>query len=79
MRDGLISNDFNQFGEDGIADNFDLDPLIPDDWRASVNIIGHFDVTNDMSLFWEAKYTEQETKFAYSAEYLLGSADHRAR
>jgi outer membrane receptor protein involved in Fe transport len=65
LRDGLIAGDINQFGADGIADNFDPDALIPDDWRASVNIIGHFDVTNDMSFFWEAKYTEQETKFAY--------------
>jgi outer membrane receptor protein involved in Fe transport len=61
LQDGLIAGDINQFGADGIADWFDADSLIPDDWRASVNVLGHFDVSNDMTFFWEAKYSEQET------------------
>jgi outer membrane receptor protein involved in Fe transport len=61
LQDGLIAGDINQFGADGIADWFDADSLIPDDWRASINVLGHFDVSDDMTFFWEAKYSEQET------------------
>ncbi len=64
LRDGLIAGDINQFGLDGIPDNFDEDSLIPDDWKVSLNVVGHYDVTNDMSFFWEAKYAEQETSVA---------------
>jgi outer membrane receptor protein involved in Fe transport len=61
LRDGIISNDLNQWGPDGIPDNHDEDMLIPDDWAASVNLIGHFDVTDSMSFFWEGKYVRKET------------------
>jgi outer membrane receptor protein involved in Fe transport len=61
LQDGLVSNDLNQFGQDGIPDNHDADMLIPDDWAANINILGHYDVTDSMSFFWEAKYARKET------------------
>lgn len=64
LQDGLIAGDINQFGQDGIPDNFDEDYLLPDDWKVSVNILGHYDLTNDSTFFWEAKYVEQETTIA---------------
>jgi len=61
LQDGLISNDLNQFGPDGIPDNHNADMLIPDDWAATINILGHYDVTDSMTFFWETKYARKET------------------
>jgi outer membrane receptor protein involved in Fe transport len=65
LRDGLIAGDINQFGEDGIADGFDEDELLPDDWRATVNLLGSYDVTDNLSVFVEAKYAMQETEISF--------------
>lgn len=65
LRDGLISNDLNQFGPDGIADNHDPDELLPDDWRATVNIMGHYDLSETVSIFAEGKYSFQETEISF--------------
>ncbi|MCH8073594.1 MAG: TonB-dependent receptor [Proteobacteria bacterium] len=62
LRDGLIANSgVNQFGEDGIADGSDEDMLIPDDYKVSFNVNGHYDVTDSSRLFFETKYVRQET------------------
>lgn len=63
LRDGLIAGDINQFGPDGIADNYDDEELLPDDYKVSLNILGHYDVTNDVSFFYEGKWAYQETVF----------------
>lgn len=65
LRDGLIAGDINQFGPDGIADNFDEDELLPDDWRATVNIMARHDVTDSSTLFFEGKYATQETETSF--------------
>ncbi len=62
LRDGLIAGNINQFGEDGIADNFDADNLIPEDWRATAHITARFDITPSTTFFFEGKYAEQETE-----------------
>ncbi|MEM7099571.1 MAG: TonB-dependent receptor [Pseudomonadota bacterium] len=58
--DGLIASSFNQFGA---AQSY----IRPNDWHAvperkqySIDVNGHFDVTEAMSFFWEAKYVYQE-------------------
>ena len=61
--DGLIAGDINQFGADGVPDSIDSDELIPDDWKASINLTGHYDITDTDRFFFEAKYVEQETVF----------------
>lgn len=65
LRDGLIAGDINQFGPDGIADNFDQDELLPDDWRATVNIMARHDLTDTTSVFFEGKYAVQETETSF--------------
>jgi outer membrane receptor protein involved in Fe transport len=65
LRDGLIAGDINQFGADGIADNFNEDELLPDDWKASINVTGRYDVSQSTSVFVEAKYVVQETETSF--------------
>ncbi len=59
--DGQIAGEINQFGADGIADWSNEDMLIPDDWKVSFNAIGHYDLTDAATFFFEAKYVRQET------------------
>lgn len=63
FRDGLIVGVFNQFGGDGIQDNFDDTFLIPDDEKLNLNILGHYDLADQVTFFVEAKYSRQITKF----------------
>jgi outer membrane receptor protein involved in Fe transport len=65
LRDGSIAGDINQFGPDGIADNFDDDELLPDDWRASVHMTARYDVSQSTSVFFEGKYAVQETETSF--------------
>ena len=65
LRDGLIAGDINQFGPDGIADNFDEDELLPDDWRATLNVMARHDLSDTTSLFFEGKYAVQETETSF--------------
>jgi outer membrane receptor protein involved in Fe transport len=62
LRDGQIAGTINQFGADGIPDNFDEDNLLPEDWRATVHITANYDITPSTSFFFEGKYAEQETE-----------------
>lgn len=60
--DGLIAGNFNGFGGDGVdvsrQNRFNV--LLPDD-KVSVNLLGHFDISDSSSLFGEFKYVTQET------------------
>ena len=62
-RDGLVAGVFNQFGPDGIQDTFNADYLTPKDDRITVNLLGHFDLSETMSVFGEFKYVKQDTDF----------------
>ena len=59
LRDGLIAGDINQFGEDGIANTFDEDFIIPQDKKATINITSHYDISKDVTAFTEFKYAYQ--------------------
>ncbi|MEX2122997.1 MAG: TonB-dependent receptor [Woeseia sp.] len=61
--DGLVSGVFNQFGPDGIANTFNADYLTPKDDRITVNLMGHFDLSDTLSVFAEFKYVQQDTDF----------------
>lgn len=65
LQDGVIAGDINQFGPDGIADNFDDDELLPEDWRASVNVTARYDLSESASVFFEGKYVVQETETSF--------------
>ena len=62
VQDGLVSGDFQGFG----GSSYDvyrqdyLDFLLPDD-KISVNLIGHYDLSDSTSFFGEAKYVTQKT------------------
>ncbi len=60
--DGLVSGNFTGFGGSSYdvyrQDRYSF--LLPDD-KLSVNLMGHYDLTDSMTLFGEAKYVTQET------------------
>ncbi len=62
IQDGLVSSDFQGFG----GSSFDVyrqdyyDFLLPDE-KVSVNLMGHFDISDSATLFGEIKYVTQET------------------
>ncbi len=62
-QDGLVSGAFNQFGGDGIRDNFDEDFLVPDDKKYSINLTGRYALNDYVTFFAEGKYVYQETDF----------------
>jgi len=61
FEDGLIAGLFNQFGGDGIANNFDPNFLTPDIVRFAGNVSGRYDVTDNIRAFVEAKFVHQNT------------------
>lgn len=62
-QDGQISGVFNQFGGDGIQNNFNRDRLVPDETKVSINVTGHYDITDTMTVFGEAKYVRQDVEW----------------
>lgn len=63
FQDGLVATAFNQFGGDGIPNNFDEDFLIPDDEKYSVNVTARYDLADRLTAFFEGKYVRQDTDF----------------
>jgi len=61
--DGIVATAFNQFGGDGIQNNFNEDFLIPDDEKYSVNLTTNMELTDNISFFAEGKYVFQTTDF----------------
>ena len=55
--DGLVSS-----GGDGAKFNFDNDTLIPDTDKVVVNLNGDYQITDDLNLFFEAKYVNTESQ-----------------
>ena len=62
-RDGIIADVDNQWGLDGGPDDYDQDDLIPEEQKFSINVLGHYDLTNSTSFFWEAKWARQENEY----------------
>lgn len=62
VQDGLVSGNFQGFGGDSFntITNRRSDILLPDQ-KATLNLLGHYDLTEQMSFFGEVKYVTQET------------------
>ena len=62
-QDGQIAGLFNQFGGDGIQNNFNGDSLIPETERWSVNANLTYEFSPDAILFFEGKYVSNTAEF----------------
>lgn len=63
IQDGLVAGDFSGFGGDSFNTLTQNDSyiILPSD-KISVNFLGHYDVSKDMTVFGELKYVLQETE-----------------
>lgn len=57
--DGLVAGSFNQFGASDSYIRPNRRSAIPEKNQESFNLVGHFDVTDTASIFWEGKYVYQ--------------------
>ncbi len=57
FQDGLVAGVFNQFGGDGIPNNFDEDFLTPELENLVVNTLISYDITENLRAFVDAKVT----------------------
>ena len=62
-QDGAIAGLFNQFGGDGIQNNFNQNSLIPETERWSVNANVTFEISPAAELFFEGKYVSNSAEF----------------
>ena len=62
VQDGLVSGNFQGFGGDSwnVYGNDDFDLLLPDE-KLTLNLLSHYDLTDQTTLFGEFKYVTQET------------------
>jgi hypothetical protein len=79
-RDGLIANNFNGFGGDGIEDSFDRTIIIPIEDRAAININARFEFTPAVTGYVESKfaYTQSDngTPLNTFFDLLFGAPDN---
>ena len=81
IEDGLVSSNFQGFG----GSSYDIyrqdymDFLLPDD-KVSVNLMGHFDISDSATIFGEVKYVTQETDTKLGSnsfwDLILGAPDN---
>ena len=62
-QDGLITGLFNQFGGDGIQNNFNENSLTPETERWSVNVNASMEFSPAAELFFEGKYVSNTAEF----------------
>ena len=62
-RDGVITGLFNQFGGDGIPNNFNANSLVPETERWSINTNLSFEISSEARLFFEGKYVSNSAEF----------------
>ncbi len=62
FQDGLITGIFNQFGGDGIPNNFDSNSLIPETERWSVNANFRYEFSEAAEFFFEGKYVSSNAE-----------------
>ncbi len=62
-QDGQIAGLFNQFGGDGIPNNFNSNSLIPETERWSVNANLSFEISSEAEFFFEGKYVSNSAEF----------------
>lgn len=63
FEDGEITRLTNQFGGDGVPNNFDEDFLIPENERYDFTGRFNYEFTPGLRLFGEGKYVRQDTQF----------------
>jgi iron complex outermembrane recepter protein len=61
FEDGLVANEFNQFGGDGAVERTNQTSLIPGSERFYTNVRGRWDFTESMEGFVDAKFARNET------------------
>lgn len=62
-QDGAITGLFNQFGGDGIQNEFDVNSLIPETERWSVNANLTYEIAPAATVFFEGKYVSNFAEF----------------
>ncbi|MEL7199597.1 MAG: TonB-dependent receptor [Pseudomonadota bacterium] len=62
-QDGLVTGTFNQFGGDGIPNEFNVNSLIPETERWSINANFTFEFSEEAELFFEGKYVSSTAEF----------------
>ncbi len=62
-QDGLVTGLFNQFGGDGIPNNFNSNSLIPETERWSVNVNAKYEISEKAELFFEGKFVSNSAEF----------------
>jgi outer membrane receptor protein involved in Fe transport len=62
-RDGTIARTFNQFGGDGIPAGFNVNSLIPETERWSVNVNLSYEFSSEAQFFFEGKYVSNTAEF----------------
>ncbi|WP_185960238.1 TonB-dependent receptor domain-containing protein [Erythrobacter insulae] len=62
-QDGQITGLFNQFGGDGIQNNFNSNSLIPETERWSVNANLNYEISPEAIVFFEGKYVSNAAEF----------------
>ena len=81
IQDGLISGNFAGFGGDSYNASRDsrADVLLPDQ-KVTLNFLGHYDLTDQMTVFGEVKYVTQKTSTEGNPnsfwDLLLGAPDN---
>lgn len=63
LQDGLVTGTFNQFGGDGIQNNFNSNSLIPESERWSVNANFSYEFSDAAQFFFEGKYVSSNSEF----------------
>lgn len=60
--DGLVAGSFNHFGASDSYINPNGQQIIPSKEQYSIDVNGHYDLTEEMTLFWESKYVKVESE-----------------
>ncbi len=62
-QDGLVTGIFNQFGGDGIPNEFNTNSLIPETERWSINANFTYEFSSEAEFFFEGKYVSSSAEF----------------
>lgn len=80
VQDGLIADNFQGFGGDSYSVYSDNTYVLNPEERVNLDLLGHYDLTNTMSVFGELKYSTQEVKYGGGSnsywDLLYGAPDN---
>lgn len=62
FQDGIVTGIFNQFGGDGIPNNFDTNSLTPETERFSINANFRYEFSEAAEFFFEGKYVSSSAE-----------------